>query len=76
MHYALIFGVWVGNELLIFECSTYIPWPTLSVQVTMECTYYRGRRYGVKLRDYPQVSLTPLFLVVILDPEKSSTHFF
>ena len=38
--------------------------------------YFSGRRYGVKSWDYPQISLAPLILVVILDPEKGSKHFF
>ena len=36
---------------------------------------YRGRRYGVKLWEYPQISLAPLLLVVILDLEIGSKRF-
>ena len=38
--------------------------------------YSRGRGYGVKKWDYLQITLVPLFLGVIYDPEKGSKSFF
>ena len=35
----------------------------------------RGRGYGVKKWDYLQITLVPLFLGVIYDPEKGSKRF-
>ena len=38
-------------------------------------TYGMGRQYRGKLWDYPQITHAPLFLSIIVDPEKGSNIF-